>query len=409
MPLLPQPQLYEYQQKAVEELKLPHKHILVAGCGMGKTACALTWALSTPHRNWLVVTTPSARDSRQWFEELAMWCQESLSSISLTVISWAGLAKWTTTHWAELPNYTFIFDEIARGKAGVSSQQGRAFLQITKQSDDWIGMTATPGDRWIDFQAYFIAGHYINNKTQFLREFCEVQTFKGFPEIVGYRDEVTLQRWWQRMRVAPDTSIALKELPPERHFTHTFAADAAYKKLEKTHTLPDGTFLDTPGAFAAACRRASFNKAKQAWLTDYLHDLDQPAVIFYALTQTGDTIEELALKSLPKSARVWRVCGGRHEIPTAETIGPRDVIICQWQAGSEALNLQFVSQWVAAEVCYAYWQAEQGRGRVRRIGQQASHIDYHYLKTNDTIDEAVYAALKTKSEFSEEVWYATKE
>lgn len=398
------PSLYPFQADTVKALQVPNKHIVVAPCGCGKSAISLKWAETIPKQKWLVVTTPAARDSGQWLQEATTWCPNR-DLRAITVISWAGLAKWTVSHWDEVDDYLFIFDEVARSKAGASSAQGRAFLQITKRNDDWAGFTATPGDRWIDFQAYFIAGHYIRNKTEFTREFCQVQTFKGYPEIVGYRDEATLERWWRHMTVFPDTSQLLAELPPERHFVHEFKPDPEYKRLVKTRTLKDGTFLDTAGAFAAACRRASFGKGKQQWLSDYLHDLGEPCVIFYALTETGDKIEELAKKALPKEAQVWRVCGGRHEIPTAETIGQRDVVVCQWQAGSEALNLQFMSQWVGAEMCYAYWQAEQGRGRVQRAGQRANHVDYHYLKSPSTIDTSIYKALKEKSEFSENVWY----
>lgn len=404
------PSLYKFQKEAVVALKQPHKHIVVAPCGMGKSAIALAWAMTTSKKKWLVCTTPAARDSKQWYDELSLWCK-SLSPSSLTVISWAGLAKWTMANWNSLDDYTFIFDEVKRAAAGTSSAQGRAFLQITKRTSTWAGFTATPGDRWIDFQAYFIAGGYVENKTQFLREFCEVQTFKGYPEIVGYRDEHLLQRWWRDITLFPDASQMLKEMPPENHYTHHFKPDAEYKRLLKTRTLADGTFLDTPGAFAAACRRASFNKAKQAWLADYLHDLGEPAIIFYALTQTGDRICEIAQKALPKGTAVLRVAGGSHPVVTTETVGKCGVVVCQWQAGGEALNAQFISQWVGAEMCYAYWQADQGRGRVRRKGQTASHIDYHYLKTDHTIDDNIYATLKTKGEFSETTWFAelTKE
>lgn len=371
----------------------------------GKSAIALSWALTTPNQKWLVITTPAARDSRQWYDELNLWCKDSLSSISLEVISWAGLAKWTVANWNSLDEYTFIFDEVKRAAAGVSSAQGRAFIQITKRSNTWAGFSATPGDRWIDFQAYFIAGGYIKNKTQFMREFCEVQTYKGFPEIVAYRDEEILQRYWRRLALFPDVSKMLAELPPERHYTHRFKADAEYKRLMKTRTLKDGTFLDTAGAFAAACRRASFGQAKQKWLADFLQDLGESCCIFYALTETGDKIEEIAKKSLPKDTPILRVYGKSHPVVTAETVGKRGVVICQWQAGSEALNLQFMRQWVGAEMCYAYWQAQQGRGRIQRKGQTADYVVYHYLKSPGTIDDNVYAALKEKSEFSEGTWF----
>lgn len=398
------PSLYKFQKEAVVALKQPHKHIVVATMGSGKSAISLSWAETTTKKQWLVVTTASARDSGQWYDELLLWCK-SLSPSSLTVISWEGLAKWTMANWNSLDDYCFIFDEVQKSKAGTSSARGRAFLQITKRTDCWAGFTATPGDRWIDFQAYFIAGGYIKNKTQFLREFCEVQTFKGYPEIVGYREERLLKRWWQELTVVPDTSQMQAELPSERHLRYTFKPDPYYYTLLKTHTTKADKFLDTPGAFAAECRRLCFGKGKQQWLADYLSSVGKGAVLFYALTETGDRICEVATKALPKGARVWRVCGSAHEIPTAETIGPHDIVVCQWQAGSEALNLQFLQEWVSVEPCYAYSTSEQARGRIKRIGQQHPMV-FRYLMCPKTIEENIYKALKDKSDFAEDVWFS---
>lgn len=399
------PELYDFQKQAVAELQQPKKHIVISTMGSGKSAISLSWALTTPKRKWLVVTTASARDSKSWYKELEMWCGESLSSISLTVISWEALAKWTIANWNSLANYTFIFDEVRKAAAGTSSARGRAFLQITKRTNNWAGFTATPGDRWIDFQAYLIAGGFIKNKTQFMREFCQVQTFKGYPEIVAYHHEDTLHSWWREMTVCPDTSQMVRELPTERHYTYEFKPAPYYKTLMKAHTLEDGTFLDTTGAFCAACRRLCFTKQKRQWLADYLESLGQPAVLFYALNETGDEIVKIAKKVLPKDARVWRVCGKVHEIPTAETIGKQDIVVCQWVAGSEALNLQFMSEWVSVEPCYSYSTSLQARGRIKRIGQE-HNMCYHYLKCTPSIEDAIYKCLKEKGEFSEQVWTA---
>lgn len=396
--------LYDFQKQAVAALQTPEKHAVIAGTGAGKSAISLSWAKTTPNQKWLVVTTASARDSGQWYKELGLWCPE-ISPDYLNVISWEGLAKWTVSHWEEVEEYTFIFDELAKAKAGTSSARGRAFLQIAKHTDWWAGFTATPGDRWIDFQAYFIAGHYIKNKTQFLREFCQVQTFKGYPEIVGYRDEETLKRWWDRMIVCPDTAKMYAELPREGHRQYKFKPSAEYKRVAKTRTLQDGTLLDTSGAYCAALRRLCFTKAKQQWLTDYLEGLGTNAVLFYQFTETGDELVELAKRVLPKCARVWRVCGSVHEIPTAETIGKYDIVVCQWQAGAEALNLQFMYEWVSVEPHYSYSTSVQARGRIKRIGQKHP-MHFYYLICEDSIESDIYKALSEKSDFSAEYWYA---
>lgn len=404
------PSLYPYQKEAVEQLTNPKKFAVIAGMGLGKSACALHWAKTTGLKKWLIITTPSARDSSQWFGEYRMWFGEepekSLSSFE--VISWAGLAKWVLAHWKEIEQYAFIADEVAYAKSGVSSQRGKAFLQIAKRTHNWAGFTATPGDRWEDFQAYFVAAGYVRGKTEFMMRFCNVQTYKGYPEIVGYNEVETLRKWWEEMTVVPDTKHVEEQLPPERHYTHHFKPDPYYKNFQKTHTTKDGDFLETCGAYCSYARQLCFTKEKKQWLADYLETLGTNTVLFYNFTATGDMLEELAYKSLPKGAKVWRIYGGKHDIPTAETIGKHDIVLCQWQAGSEALNLQFISQWVSVEPCYTYSTSQQARGRIRRIGQTADKIVFHYLVCDDSIETDIYAVLKDKSSFAENEWCRQK-
>lgn len=403
-------QLYGFQKQAVQDLQKPGKHICLAGVGVGKGAIALHWLMSTGKKKWLFVATPSKRDSGDVQQEARAWFgEESLSSISLEVISWAGLAKWTLANWNSLDEWAFVFDEVQKMKAGTSSARGRAALQIAKRTDCWTGYTATPGDRWEDFQAYFIAAGFIKNKTQFMREFCNVQTYKGFPEIVSYYHEDQMERWWRDMTVCPDTTAIQNELPPERHYTLAFRPDPYYKKLAKTHYTLNGDFLDTAGAYCAACRKLNFTNEKKQWIMDYLDGLGTNAVFFYWFTEIGDQLEQIARKTLPRGAKVWRIYGGKHDIPRVDTIGKYDVVICQWSAASESLNLQFINQWVSVDPCYTYSTSEQARGRIKRNGQNHDKMEFYYLRVPGTIDDAIYAALRTKSDFAEDKWYAAQE
>ena len=280
---------------------------------------------------------------------------------------------------------------------------GKAFLQITKKTADWAGFTATPGDTWIKFYAYFTATKLVVNKTDFISKYCVMQTYRGFPEIVKYRNEETLKSMWKKISVAPDTAKMLAELPEETHKTIQFKAPSTYKKTLKTRMTPDGEMLETSGALCAELRRQCFTTEKKQWVKDFVEGLGTNAVFFYNFIKTGDELEEVITKALPKGARVWRIDGKRHEIPTEETIGRYDVVICQWQSGSEALNFQFMNYWVAIELCYSYSTAIQARGRIKRIGQK-KHMHYSYLLTEGTIEQAVLKCLKNKGEFAEEIW-----
>lgn len=395
----------------------------------GKTITGITWAKSTGKTRVLVVTTASVRDQGSYPAEAKQWYPnwfESLSSFE--VVSWAGLAKWAQANWDSLEEYAFIYDEISSCKAGVSSIRGSAFLQITKQSDCWTGWTATPGDRWIDFYAYFVACDKIRNKTEFIREFCVEQQFRGFREIVAYRNTATLNKWWREISCQVDSSEVQKELPGMVHKTINFKKPTGYDKVLKTSTTMDGEFMDNCSAMAHYLRQLCSTKQKLEWIRDFVMNLNQPCLIFYTYNSEGEAIQsavEQALGIKPikisgyngkrlkrpskrQSARVWRIDGKSHDIPTAETIGQRDVVLAQWQAGAFGLNLQFIHYWISASPCYSYSTSIQARKRIHRIGQTHTCY-YYYLLADGTIEEDIYAALKTKSDFAEDVWALAKQ
>lgn len=286
-----------------------------------------------------------------------------------------------------------------KAKAGVSSQMGKAFLLITKYTDTWVGATGTPGDNWIDFYPYFQADKKIRNKTQFQREYCIMQRYP-FPAIVKYINTDQLKQWWNGMTTAPDTATVMAQLPAETHQVLKFPAPKGYKKVLKTSTTLDGEFLDSNMALLHELRQMCATPDKLSALSDLLESLSSPLVVFYNYTTEREQILELARKLKRK---VWRVDGERHEIPTAETIGEKDIVLCHYLSGSEALNLQFCNYWLSYSYNYSYSTSLQARGRIKRIGQ-ANHMHYYYFETEDTIEQEVKKALKSKSDFAEETW-----
>lgn len=408
-------ELYPFQKATIDCL-MSGKHFVIAGCGTGKTAMAMVWAEKkceeTGKKKILVVTTASKCKARNIeglndFEaDARVFCSplffNSLSS-SLSLISWHKLAAWEATNKKHVNDYVIIWDEVQRSKAGVSSGMGRAFLRITRSNHDWAAFTGTPGDTWLSFYPYLESCGLVKCKTHFLSRYANVQTYKGYPEIVGWRDEDELNNMWAQISYAPDTAKVMAELPSETHKVVSFTAPRDYKKVLMTRVNTAGEFLDTAGAMVAELRRLCFTKDKQEWLSDFVDGLESGAVMFYNYISTGDKLEEIVKKALPKTARVWRIDGKHHEIPTADTIGPRDIVLCQWQSGSEALNLQFLHYWVAVELCYSYSTAIQGRGRIKRIGQKMP-MHFYYLLTDNTIEQDILACLKGKALFSEKNW-----
>lgn len=405
------PELFNFQEISVAQL-LSGKHFIISGTGSGKTAMALVWAQKklkeTGKTKLLIVTTASKAKTNDFQDEADIWAPGLKDSLTVfSVISWHKLTKWLENNWKGISNYIVIYDEVQKGAAGVSSKMGKAFLTISHKTVDWSAFTATPGDTWLKFYPYFTACNMVRNKTNFLDEYATMRTYKGYPEIIGWRNEDKLKRMWSQISYAPDTSKVMEELPEQTHIVVPFKKPATYNKILQSRTNADGEFLDTAGALCAELRRQCFTKDKQEWVKDFVEGLESGAVMFYNFIATGDALEEIVKKALPKGARVWRIDGKHHEIPTANTIGERDIVLCQWQSGSEALNLQFLHYWVSIEACYSYSTSIQARGRIRRIGQKWPQT-YWYLKTEYTIEDDIYKCLHDKSDFAADVWLANK-
>lgn len=397
--------LYDFQKQAIAQLNVG-KHIIISGVGSGKTAMAVVWAdnkcKETRKNKILVVTTASKSKTGDFEEEFKTWTNYAGA---LEVISWHKFSAWVNENWGTLTEWVVIIDELQRAGAGVSSGMGKAFLKLTKRNPDWAGFTGTPGDTWLKFYPYFVACGLEWNKTSFMNKYAQVQTYKGYPEIVGWRNEDRLKAMWSRISYAPDTSKVMSELPAEAHKVVEFKKPASYNKVLKTRMNENGEILDTAGALCAELRRQCFTRDKRQWVSDFIDGLGTGAVMFYNFIKTGDELENIVTKALPKGARVWRIDGKHHEIPTAETIGDYDIVLCQWQSGSEALNLQFLHYWVSVEACYSYSTSIQARGRIKRIGQ-TNFMRYYYLKVPGTIEDAIYETLHNKGEFAEREWCA---
>ena len=125
-------ELYGFQREAVQGL-MCGKHIVVAGTGSGKGTTAVVWAMEkcneTGKSKVLVVTTASKANMKPNDFELDAdrWCSSSFrkSLSSFSIISWHKLAAWVKAHGREASEWVYIFDEVAKASAGVSSGMGK--------------------------------------------------------------------------------------------------------------------------------------------------------------------------------------------------------------------------------------------------------------------------------------------
>lgn len=394
-------QLYNYQKKILQAID-DGKHLIKGDCSCGKTLCSLMWAKSTRKNKVLVVTTASVRDSlgfqreiEKFNDELGEW-YNSLSSFS--VVSWSGLVKWLNANWRSLEEWAIIMDECHRSKAGYSSNQGRAVLQICKRTDCWTGWTATPGDKWEDYYAYFTQTGKTRNKTDFQNRFCIMQRYP-FPKVIGKQNEQEYMRIKREIWHEVDSSEMAQELPETVSKTILVKTPKGYRELMKTHEY-NGEFMDNPSALLHACRRLCGSKQKLDWLSDFVEGLDGSCIIFYSYETEREAIEQI-LKG--KVGKIWRINGKEHDVPMEQTIGKHDVVLAQWQAGAFGLNLQFINHWVSFSPSYSYTITTQAMKRIHRKGQTKTCF-YYWLRCEKTIEDDIYKCLHNKKDFDELLW-----
>ena len=143
--------------------------------------------------------------------------------------------------------FAIIADEVHRAK-NPQSLIGKAVFDTSQRASFFVGLSATPlPNGWIDATNYFKIFNIVKNKTEFKRKYVIEQTFKGFPEIVGYHHEDDLQRHWNRIAKPLNKQNAL-DLPPITTVPVKLESGKLYWDVYKTRLVGE-KFLDNPSAF----------------------------------------------------------------------------------------------------------------------------------------------------------------
>lgn len=141
-------------------------------------------------------------------------------------------------------------------------------------------------------------------------------------------------------------------------------------------------------------------KAKLDTLRDVLEEIGpQQVVIFSQWREEIRQIKEVL------GEQAGCVYGGENEAAKADAIrsfqmGKLRYLICHPRSGGHGLNLQSASYIIWSSLSYSLEEWDQANARIHRSGQSkpCTHIT---LQAKDTIDQAVYAALKKKAKVSE--------
>lgn len=395
-------QLRDYQLEAVSKMR--NGCILCGGVGSGKSRTALAYyykeqggELGTERymemknpRDLYIITTARKRDTLEWEGEMAPFLITTHQEISIyfnhkvVVDSWNNIKKYKDVHGA-----FFIFDE---QRVVGSGAWVKAFLNITRKND-WILLSATPGDTWSDYIPVFVANGFYRNKTDFNNQHVIWSRFTKYPKIDRYIDTWKLIRYRNQILV----DMEFKRLTVSHHDDIYVQYDLMkYKDVSRTRWNP---YKDEPIVNAAELcyvwrRIVNEDESRQVALLE-LFEKHPKMIIFYNFDYELDILKNLYYGDGVEIAE-WN--GHKHQ-PVPE--GNTWVYLVQYTAGCEGWNCIKTDTLVFYSQNYSYKVMEQARGRIDRMNTPYLDLYYYHLKSRSGIDLAISRALKEKKNFNE--------
>lgn len=409
--------LDEAQRQALQEMH--NGCILCGGVGSGKTRTALAYyhcyigkgrlkpkfEPMTEPVDLYVITTAATRDKFGWEREMVNFLlfdtmSENVVESGESSDIYGGKVKVVVDSWNNIKKYVgvegafFIFDEQRVVGSGVWV---RSFLKIVK-SNKWILLSATPGDKWIDYAPVFVANGFYKNLTEFKQTHVNMQKRGTFWTIAGYYNTRKLERLRDKILV---------DLPVERetvqHHVDIFCDwdKMMYKSIMKNRWDPwKEEPLDNASGLCQ-CLRKVVNKdpSRINALLDILAEHPK-AIIFYNYDYELDLLKEtLSSKYKEKEIAEWN--GHKHQdIPD----GNHWVYLCHYWS-SEGWQCTKTDTMIFWSQHYSYKVVVQAAGRIDRRNTLYRDLYYYHLKSKAPIDLAIDRALRDKKQFNEGRWF----
>lgn len=394
--------LYDYQMDAVK--KMTNGCILNGGVGSGKSRTGLYYyfkeqggsinpdyvPMKHKPKDLYIITTARKRDDLEWEGELVPFLlsthpdQNVFYGNKVVVDSWNNIKK-----YSDISGAFFIFDE---QRVVGSGAWVKSFLKIAR-GNDWILLSATPGDTWSDYIPVFIANGFYKNKSEFSREHVVYSRFSKYPKIDRYLNTGRLVRLRDRILVDMDFT---RHTIPHHEDVYCRYDISKYKDAIKTRWDPykNEPIQQASGLCYILRRVVNEDESRQRALLE-IFEKHPKMIVFYNFDYELDILKGIYYGNNCEIAE-WN--GHAHQpIPQSE----RWVYLVQYTAGCEGWNCVRTDTIVFYSQNYSYKVMEQASGRIDRLNTPFRDLYYYHLKSRSGIDLAISKALKEKKQFNE--------
>ena len=397
------PFLYDYQLDAVKKMR--NGCILNGGVGSGKSRTGLYYyfkeqggsmdpdyiPMKNP-RDLYIITTAMKRDSLEWEVELTPYLLSKNPEVNyyknkVVIDSWNNIKKYKDVYGA-----FFIFDE---DRVTGKGAWVKTFLNIARKNQ-WIILSATPGDTWEQYIPVFVANGFYKNKTEFAREHCIYSRYTKYPKIERYINTGRLIRL--RNQILIDMDFSRKTVPHHEDIYVKYDI-SKYREVMRTRWDPfkDEPIQQASGLCYVLRRIVNEDESRQIALLE-LAEKHPRMIIFYNFDYELDILKGLYYGENVCIAE-WN--GHAHEpIPTSKSW----VYLVQYTAGCEGWNCVKTDTIVFYSQNYSYKVLAQAAGRIDRLNTPYTDLYYYHLKTRSGIDLAISKALNEKKQFNETRW-----
>ena len=388
-------QFDSHQREAVKRLK--SGSILVGGTGSGKSRTALVYYFSKvcggkivdrfeevkKHIPLYIITTAAKRDKKEWEEEL-----KEFPILQVKIDSWNNIKK-----YVDVENSFFIFDEQRVVGSGAWS---KSFIKITK-NNEWLLLTATPGDTWSDYIPVFIANGFYKNRTEFLRRHVVFSRYTNFPKVERYLETDRLEKLKSMIQIK--MNIERNTIPHRINVVLDYDKDL-YKDMSTNRwDFLEDKPIENASRYTQLQRRiVNGDKSRVEKLKEII-DTHQKLIVFYNFNYERDAILDLLDRiEIP----FGELNGHAHtEIPESE----KWVYLVQYNSGSEGWNCVKTNVIVFYSLSYSYRMTHQAAGRIDRRNTPFEDLYYYYFYSNSSIDKAILRSLEAKKDFNEKKYY----
>ena len=400
--------LRDYQIDAVKNMK--NGCILNGGVGSGKSLTSLSYyylknsgdekflkggkyvPMSDPPKDLYIITTARKRDTLEWEGELAPFLlsvhdDKNIYSNKVVIDSWNNIQK-----YKDVKNSFFIFDE---QRVVGSGAWVKAFLKIAK-FNEWILLSATPGDTWMDYIPVFLANGFYKNKTEFIREHVVYSRFCKFPKVDRYINTGRLLRFRREILIDMD----FKRETVQHHEDIYVKYDVKmYKDIMKRRwdIWKDEPITNASGLCYALRKVVNTHQSRLDALLD-IFSRHNKIIVFYNFDYELEILKDIYYGRDVKVAE-WN--GHKHElIPKSK----KWVYLVQYTAGAEGWNCIETDTIVFFSQNYSYKIMHQSAGRIDRLNTPYKDLYFYHLKTHSGIDLAISRAIKSKKKFNEKAF-----